>query len=89
MPARSNKKGKKGDEAELRGPVVLQKVSEGSKSEHDAVCLLSEEGTFVLRRVGGNPFQDDTLLSLVGKKITSHGRINGQYFFITDYKEEK
>jgi hypothetical protein len=77
------------DKAKLTGSVVVQEFAKGSKSDHQAVCLRTAKGTFVLRMVGGNPFNDSTLLALVGKNITTHGRINGPYFMMTDFKENE
>ena len=87
MGTKGLKKTAKESQVELTGSVVIKPFAEGSKSEHDAVCLQTMEGTFVLRRVGGNPFHDDVLLDLVGKRITSHGKIKGPYFMISDFKE--
>ena len=87
MCAKGSKKTQKSDTLELTGSVVVRRFAEGSKSEHNAVCLETFEGTFVLRRVGGNPFNDEVLHDLVGKKITSHGRIKGPYFMMTDFEE--
>lgn len=87
MCAKGHKKVEKTDTLELTGSVVVRMFAEGSKSEHEAVCLETVEGTFVLRRVGGNPFNDEILNDLVGKKITSHGRIKGPYFMMIDFVE--
>ena len=87
MGTKGSKKTAKESQVELTGSVIVKAFAEGSKSEHDAVCLQTIEGTFVLRRVGGNPFNDEVLLDLVGKRITSHGRIKGPYFMMEDFKE--
>ena len=87
MGTKGSKKTAKESQVELTGSVIVKAFAEGSKSEHDAVCLQTIEGTFVLRRVGGNPFNDEVLLALVGKRITSHGRIKGPYFMMDDFKE--
>ena len=87
MGTKGSKKTAKEIQVELTGSVVVKAFAEGSKSEHDAVCLQTIEGTFVLRRVGGNPFNDEVLRDLVGKSITSHGRIKGPYFIMNDFKE--
>ena len=87
MGTKGSKKAPKENEVELTGSVVVKAFAEGSKSEHDAVCLQTTEGTFVLRRVGGNPFNDEVLRELVGKRITSHGKIKGPYFMMNGFKE--
>ena len=87
MGAKGSKKTPKVSQVELTGSVIIRAFAEGSKSEHDAVCLQTIEGTFVLRRIGGNPFNDEVLRDLVGKRITSYGRIKGPYFMMTDFKE--
>jgi hypothetical protein len=87
MGAKGSKKISKESQVELTGNVVVKAFAEGSKSEHVAVCLQTTEGTFVLRRIGGNPFDDEVLRNLVGKRITSYGMIKGPYFMMTDFKE--
>ncbi|MBA4057424.1 MAG: hypothetical protein C0490_22105 [Marivirga sp.] len=72
----------------LNGRVILKKFGQGSKSEHDAVCLETDQDTFVLRRVGGNAFNDDVLRSLVGKDITTLGTVNKPYFMMTSFEEK-
>ena len=59
------------------GRVVRRRVAAGSKSEHAAVVLETAEGTYVLRRVGGNAFQDGALDELVGREIEAHGTLVG------------
>ncbi len=68
-----------------QGKVIVRRVSRGSKSERDAVCLVTSDGEMVLRRKGGNPFHDPTLLELEGKTIRATGFEKGQTFFITDW----
>jgi hypothetical protein len=70
----------------LRGRVILKKFAEGSKSEHDAVYLETNQDTYVLRRVGGNAFYDEILRSLVGKDITAVGTVKEPYFMITNFE---
>ena len=74
-------------EKELTGKVVKQKFAPGSKSEHEAVCIQTNEGTYVLKRMGGNPFNDPELNKLVGKKVKAKGMVN-QYQFIAKSVEE-
>ena len=90
MPGnKSTKKEGQSNKTELRGKVIVKKFGVGSKSEHDAVCLVSALGTFVLRRAGGNPFHDEKLHALVGKEIISHGSIKKPYFMMVDFEEKK
>lgn len=80
---------KENQDKELTGKVVLQKFGQGSKSEHDAVCLETDQGSFVLRRVGGNPFRDPVLHQLIGKTITATGMIRNYVFFAKEITESK
>lgn len=76
------------DEMELTGKVILQKFSEGSKSEHDAVYLDTGKMKYRLKRKGGNPFYDASLHELVGKTIKALGNITPNFFEITNTPEE-
>ncbi len=73
-------------ETALSGKVILKTFGEGSKSEHEAVCLETANGSFVLRRQGGNPFNDPYLVKLKGKKITAMGILNKYVFFAREIK---
>jgi hypothetical protein len=70
----------------LTGNVTLKKFAPGSKSEHDAVFLETAQGDYKLRRVGGNPFRDNELDQLVGKKISASGSITDYLFTIDHYE---
>lgn len=63
-----------------QGRVARKRVSSGSKSEHDAIVLVTEDGQeFNLRREEGNPFRDPELEVLEGKRIECEGILrNGQ-----------
>ncbi len=80
---KAHRRNKPSGKTGLTGKVLLQKVAEGSKSEHDAVCLETEGETFVLRRVGGNAFNDPELRSWVGKKVVLQGTMHKPYFMVT------
>jgi hypothetical protein len=70
---------------ELTGEVIRKTVSGGSKSEHAAVVLKTEQGTeYVLRRKGGNAFADAELDRLVGQHIRAEGFVHG-YTFVLDH----
>jgi hypothetical protein len=60
---------------QYQGKVVRQRVSADSKSEHQAVVLLTPQGALKLRRPGGNPFQDPELEELVGREIICDGEM--------------
>ena len=42
--------------------------------------------TYPLRRVGGHPFQDETLEALVGEHIRGTGRLSGRTLFIREWE---
>jgi hypothetical protein len=72
---------------ELTGKVIQKKFAAGSKSEHDAIYLETDQGDFQLRRLGGNPFSDPELKKLVGKKITATGILNEKLFVANKIKD--
>ena len=66
----------------FQGTVIRETFGKDSKSEHPSASLLTEAAVFKLRRVGANPFKDDLIDSLVGKKISCEGGIqSGQLVF--------
>ncbi len=86
----ANKKASKGEQpVELTGKVVIKKFGADSKSEHNAVYLETEQGEYVLRKVGGNPFYDASLHKLEGKTVTAKGVISDYLFLATDIKERE
>ncbi|HTP96811.1 MAG TPA: hypothetical protein VMK05_13260 [Burkholderiales bacterium] len=64
----------------LRGPFAL-----GSKSERSTVYLKTAAGEFMLRRRGGDPYQDAELDRLVGKTIRCHGELLDYILVISDW----
>lgn len=61
--------------ARLQGRVERRLLNQGSKSEHEAVVLVTDQGAVLkLRRIGGNPFRDAVLDGLVGRQIEVTGR---------------
>jgi hypothetical protein len=82
-----NKKNKA--DIELTGKVTQGDFAKGSKSEHTAMYLETDEGSFILRHVGGNAFSDPTLLKLKGKTITAKGTLDNKTFFAREMKEIK
>ena len=68
---------------QIEGIVVKRPYAEGSKSERAAVMLDSADGaSYVLRRRGGNAFQDPVLNDLVGKRIRCSGTINDEHHLV-------
>lgn len=72
----------------LAGPVIKKTISEGSKSERQAVVLVVGNKEYVLRQDGGNPLKDPVLDALVGKNIKCEGRILGHCFILSDWEED-
>lgn len=70
------------------GTVERRRVGAGSKSDHTAVVLNEGGGRapLILRRRGGNAFQDDELERLVGKRIAGHGARTSTTFLLDDWK---
>lgn len=64
---------------EFHGKVVRKLTAAGSKSEREAVVLEAGGRVFVLRREGGNPFNDSGLDDLVGKSVRVEGDLLGGY----------
>ncbi len=69
-------------DVEKIGQVVRRTVAKGSKSERMAVMLVTADGDFVLRRMGGNPFHDPDLEKMVGKTVRSEGEVAPGYTFL-------
>ena len=86
---KANKEEKENGDIELTGKVIQKKFAEGSKSEHNAVYLETPEGSYQLRRLGGNPFSDPDLNKLVGKKINATGILKGLLFIAKNLTEIK
>ena len=72
---------------ELQGKVVMKKFAEGSKSEHDAVYLETDDQAYQLRRLGANPFDDPELKAMVGKNIKAKGQLNDRLFIAHELSE--
>jgi hypothetical protein len=81
------KAGKKNTTTVITGKIVKKGFARGSKSEHEAVYLETKDGSYKLKRMGGNPFRDDTLEQLVGKHVTVVGKIDDYQFIATEVKE--
>jgi hypothetical protein len=72
---------------EVKGEVIIKPFAEGSKSEHNAVFIQSSEGTFLLRRLGGNPFHDESLEKLAGKQVKVKGLLDKNLFLAKEIEE--
>ncbi len=71
----------------FEGEVYKRLYAPGSKSERPAVMIRLKQGEFLLQRVGGNPFRDDVLESLVGKTIRCEGTLRETALHMTDWEE--
>ena len=74
---------------QLNGRVIKKPYAIGTKSEREAVMLETADGTYILRRLGGNAFQDSALEALVGSMILANGDFYGitfirRYWDLTD-----
>ncbi len=69
------------------GAVEREVVAAGSKSEHDAVVLVTSSGRYTLRRLGGNPFVDPELEALVGTTIRCEGELRGTTLIVSSWTE--
>jgi hypothetical protein len=57
----------------LRGRVEKKLLYAGTKSEHEGLVLVTDDGAFKLQQKGGNPFWDEGLAELEGKEIEAEG----------------
>lgn len=55
----------------------------GSKSEHNSIYLETDQGRFLLRKKGENPFQESSLANLEGKSVTVIGSLDA-YLLLAD-----
>jgi hypothetical protein len=72
---------------QAEGRVVSKKFGAGTKSEHDAVVLVTADHEYKLRRQGGNPFVDPEISKLVGKRIRASGVVDSDQLIMSDWKE--
>jgi len=70
---------------ETTGQVIKHQTATGSKSERQAMFLATKDGTYVLRRRGGNPFFDPVLERLVGKTIHCKGILTEHTLIISSW----
>ena len=71
---------------EWRGTVKRKLIRRGTKSEHEALMLVTDRGEYKLRRVGGNPFWDQTLAELEGHGIICTGELDGAEVFLSSWE---
>jgi hypothetical protein len=72
---------------EFVGKVTKRLFAVGSKSAREAVRLDTNEGSFILRREGGNPLFDPELEKLVGRTIKCNGEAHDYTLTITNWSE--
>ena len=70
----------------FRGRVERRRVARGTKSEHDAVVLVTAEAVYVLRRRGGHAFQDSALDGLVGQELEFVGELHDATLHVTSWR---
>ena len=72
------------------GTVVKKPWAVGSKSEHEAVVLVTKDKEYVLRIAGGNAFQDDRLDKFVGiGEITLEAQLIDDYTLVLTLEGER
>jgi hypothetical protein len=71
---------------EIEGRVTRKRINVGSKSEHQAMVLVTKDGEFKLRRQGGHPFSDPDVQALHGKRIRAKGIIAAGQFLMETYE---
>jgi len=70
----------------FQGRVVRKRLSTGSKSEHEALVLVTPDGQeYKLRRQEGNPFRDPELDVLEGKRIECEGIVRNGRIIMTSW----
>jgi len=71
----------------FRGRVERRRVGRGSKSDHDAVVLATDDNLYVLRRRGGHAFKDQALDGLVGRVVEFEGELCDNTLHVTSWHE--
>ena len=69
----------------FQGTVQRKLLSRGSKSEHIGMVLRCAEGTYTLRRMGGNAFCDPVLEALEGKTLRGEGIVRNGVLILRQY----
>lgn len=73
---------------EWHGNVKRKLIRHGTKSEHEALMLVTGKGEFKLRRSGGNPFRDESLAELEDRKVRYTGELDGNEIFLSGWEIE-
>jgi hypothetical protein len=71
----------------LRGRVERRRVARGTKSEREAVVLVTNAGAYVLRQRGGHAFEDPALDALVGRELEFDGELHDATLHVTAWRE--
>lgn len=87
VPFNLSKQAEGGSVDMLCGKVVKHKFGVGSKNEHSAVFIMTDDGEeFKLRRSEAeDPFEDHELEKLVGKRICGKGMIHKAMFIMHEF----
>ena len=74
------------DVVTMRGLVGRELYAPGSKSEHPAVVLTTDDGrTYLLRRPLANPYADEVLESLVGQRVEATGQVHRDVLLLEEF----
>ena len=71
----------------LTGRLVLRTFGKHSKSEHLGVFLVTDEGDYLRRPSGANPFMPNPLMPLAFNTIIISGGIQDYFFLAQTWKE--
>ena len=71
----------------FRGTVERRLVGRGSKSEHEAVVLVTGDEAYVLRRRGGHAFEDPALDALVGSILEFDGVVLDNVLHVSAWRD--
>jgi hypothetical protein len=61
----------------MRGQVIKDLYGKGSKSEHEAVFIETDDGRYILRHKNGPAFGDTTLIQYIGHEVECDGFLVG------------
>ena len=69
----------------VRGTVTAERVKRGTGSEHMGVVLRTARGeSYLLQRIGGNPFDDPPTRELIGHRVVVAGfPIDGVFRYLS------
>ncbi len=72
--SRSLRRGTTGEPASVEGRIERFRIAEGSKSEHAALGVATDDGGFVVVHVvGDTPFAEETLAAAEGRRARANG----------------